>query len=278
MKTIALLPILTYPEPNPEMVVPRAVAMAAALGAQLHALAINVEIRSISNALSRKMIDVPKMTQEAEALCRERGDAFLAKVVEEAKRAGVDITTGAVASNAPSLNDTAAVQARYHDFVLCALEANNSTSRRTAQTIVFGSGRPTILLPAGDPVTKLHNVAIAWDGSRVAARAVADAHHVLRRASKITVLTVTGEKFLDETDAARRLAQGLSARGLSAEAMAFGTEDCPVEVSLQKRALEIGADLMVMGAFGHSRLRDFVLGGATKGILTDLRLPILLSH
>ena len=278
MKTIALLPILTYPEPNPEMVVPRAVAMAAALGAQLHALAINVEIRSISNALSRKMIDVPKMTQEAEALCRERGDAFLAKVVEEAKRVGVDITTGAVASNAPSLNDTAAVQARYYDFVLCALEANNSTSRRTAQAIVFGSGRPTILLPEVEPARKLHNVAIAWDGSRVAARAVADAHHVLRRASKITVLTVTGEKSPQERDAAERLAQGLNAHGLSAEAMAFATEDCPVEVSLQERALEIGADLMVMGAFGHTRLRDFVLGGATKGILTDLRLPILLSH
>ena len=101
---------------------------------------------------------------------------------------------------------------------------------------------------------------------------------MLRRASKITVLTVTGEKPLQERDAAERLAQGLNARGLSAEAMAFGTEDCPVEVSLQERALEIGADLMVMGAFGHTRLRDFVLGGATKGILSDARLPIMLSH
>ena len=278
MKTIALLPILTYPEPNIEMIVPRAVAMAAAVGAQLHALAINVEIRSISNALSRKLVDVPKMTQEAEALCRERGDAFLAKVVEEAKRAGVDSTTGAVASNAPLLNDTAVIEARYHDFVLCAWEANNSTSRRTAQAIVFGSGRPTILLPEVEPARKLDKVAIAWDGSRVAARAVADAHHVLRRASKITVLTVTGEKSLQETDAAERLAQGLHARGLSAEAMSFVSEDCPVEVSLQERALEIGADLMVMGAFGHTRLRDFVLGGVTKGILSDVRLPILLSH
>ena len=278
MKTIALLPVITYPEPNPEMVVPRAVAMAAALGAQLHALAINVEIRSISNALSRKMVDVPKMTQEAEALCRERGEAFLAKVVEEAKRAGVDTTTGAVASNAPLLNDTAAIQARYHDFVLCAWEANNPTSRKTAQAIIFGSGRPTILLPEVEPARKLDKVAIAWDGSRVAARAVADAHHVLRRASKITVLTVTGEKSLEETDAAALLVQGLNARGLSAEALTFGAEDRPIEVSLQERALEIGADLMVMGAFGHSKLRDFVLGGATKGILSDVRLPILLSH
>ncbi|RWO03626.1 MAG: universal stress protein [Mesorhizobium sp.] len=278
MKTIALLPVITYPEPNPEMVVPKAVAMAAALGAQLHALAINVEIRNISNALSRRLVDVPKMTREAEALCRDRGEAFLAKVVLEAKRAGVDSTTGAVASNAPLLNDTAATQARYYDLVLCAWEAKNPTSRTTAQAIIFGSGRPTILLPEVEPVTKLHSVAIAWDGSRVAARAVADAHQVLRRASKITVLTVTGEKSLQETDAAQCLAQGLNLRGLSAETMPFVSEDCPVEVSLQERAIEIGADLMIMGAFGHTRLRDFVLGGATKGILSDVRLPIMLSH
>ncbi|RWO29304.1 MAG: universal stress protein [Mesorhizobium sp.] len=278
MKTIALLPVITYPEPNPEMVVPRAVAMAAALGAQLHALAINVEIRNISNALSRRLVDVPKMTREAEALCRDRGEAFLAKVVLEAKRAGVDSTTDAVTSNAPLLNDTAAIHARYYDLVLCAWEENNPTSRTTAQAIIFGSGRPTILLPEVEPVTKLHSVAIAWDGSRVAARAVADAHQVLRRASKITVLTVTGEKSLQETDAAQRLTQGLNLRGLSAEAMPFVSEDCPVEVSLQERAIEIGADLMIMGAFGHTRLRDFVLGGATKGILLDVRLPIMLSH
>jgi nucleotide-binding universal stress UspA family protein len=278
VKTIALLPVITYPEPNPETSVPGAVAMAAALGAQLHALAINVEIRSVSNALSRSLIDVPKMTREAEALCRDRGEAFLAKVVEEGNRAGVDITTGTVASNAPLLNDTAAIQARYHDFVLCGWESHNPTSRMTAETIIFGSGRPTILLGEGKPTRKLDNVAIAWDGSRVAARAVADAHHVLRRASKITVLTVTGEKSLEQMDAAALLVQGLHARGLSAGALTFEAEDRPIEVSLQERALEIGADLMVMGAFGHSRLRDFVLGGATKGILSDLRLPVLLSH
>ena len=278
MKTTALLPVITYPEPDPEVIVPRAVAMAAALGAQLHALAINVEIRSISNALSQRLLDVPKLTQEAEALCRARGEAFLAKVVEEGVRAGVEITTGAVASHAPLLNDTAAVQARYHDFVLCGWEAHNPTSRMTAETIIFGSGRPTILLPEVELAKKLDNVAIAWDGSRVAARAVADARQLLHRASTITVLTATGEKPLEEMDAAALLVQGLHARGLPAKARTFEAEDRPIEASLQEHALESGADLMIMGAFGHSKLRDFVLGGATKGILSDVRLPILLSN
>ena len=147
-----------------------------------------------------------------------------------------------------------------------------------AEAIIFGSGRPTILLPERGSVRKLDNVAIAWDGSRVAARAVADAHPLLSRASRITVLTVTDEKPLEEQDAAERLAQGLRSRGLTVQAMPFSAEDYPIDVSLQERAREIGADLMVMGAFGHTRVRDFVLGGATRGILTDLRLPILLSH
>jgi nucleotide-binding universal stress UspA family protein len=278
MKTIALLPVITYPEPNLEGVAPRAVAMAAALGAQLHALAINVEIRSISNALSRSLVDVDKMTLEAEALCRDRGEAFLAKVVEEAKRVSVDVITGAVSSNAPLLADTAAIQGRYHDFVICGWEANDPTCRMTAEAIIFGSGRPTILLPDVKPARKLDNVTIAWDGSRVAARAVADAHQVLHHASTITVLTVTDEKPLEQMDAAALLVHGLNARGLSAKALTFEADDRPIEVSLQERALEIGAELMIMGAFGHSRLRDFVLGGATKGILSNVRLPILLSH
>jgi nucleotide-binding universal stress UspA family protein len=218
------------------------------------------------------------MTRDAEALCRERGEALLAQAVEEAKRAGVDTTTGAIASNAPALNDTAAIQARYHDFVLCSWKADNPTNKKTAETIIFGSGRPTILLPEAEPARKLRNVAIAWDGSRVAARAVADAHQVLRRASNITVLTVMREKPLEQMDAAALLVQGLHARGLAAKALTFEAKDRPIEVSLQEHALEIGADLMIMGAFGHSKLRDFVLGGATKGILSDVRLPILLSH
>jgi nucleotide-binding universal stress UspA family protein len=277
MKTTALLPVITYPETSPDAAIPRILAMAAALGAKLHALALNVEVRSISNALSRKLVDVSKMTREAEAQCRDRGEAFLAKVVEGAKQAGVDITTGAVASNATLLNDTAAIEARYHDFVLCAW-ANNPTARLAAEAITFGSGRPTILLPEADPLRELRNVAIAWDGSRVAARAVADAHEVLRGASRITVFTVMDEKPLPEANTAERLARGLNARGLSAEAMLLSPGDGPIEVLLQERALEIGADLMVMGAFGHTRLRDLVLGGATKGILRDVRLPILLSH
>jgi nucleotide-binding universal stress UspA family protein len=148
----------------------------------------------------------------------------------------------------------------------------------TAEAVVFGSGRPTILVPELAQPGPVDHVAIAWDGSRVAARAVADAAPMLQRAAKISVLTVVGEKPLSEKDPGVRLAASLQKRGLSAEAMEIGAEDNPISSTLQQRAIELGAALLVMGGYGHSRVRDFVLGGATEGVLGDLEMPVLLSH
>ncbi|MER8678037.1 MULTISPECIES: universal stress protein [unclassified Mesorhizobium] len=146
----------------------------------------------------------------------------------------------------------------------------------TVNAVLFGSGRPTIILPEDANVGAIDHVIIAWDGSRVAARAVADAHAFLQCASKITVLTVTDEKSL--RDIGERLALSLRKRGFPAEGISIDLEDRPIGVTLQARAVSMGADLLVMGAYGHSRMRDFVVGGATKSVLGDLRLPVLLSH
>jgi len=92
------------------------------------------------------------------------------------------------------------------------------------------------------------------------------------------VLTVIGEKRLADDKAGARLAAGLRERGFVAEDLTIDAEDCPVAVTLQEHAIAHGADLLVMGGYGHSRIRDFVLGGATQGTLDDLRLPVLMSH
>ena len=107
---------------------------------------------------------------------------------------------------------------------------------------------------------------------------MADATPFLERASKISVLTVVDEKPLKEAHGAERLAAGLKKRGLVAEGISIRAEDCPIGVSLQEHAIERGAKLLVMGGYGHSRVREFVLGGATEDVLDDLRLPILISH
>lgn len=176
------------------------------------------------------------------------------------------------------LGDTAAKHARYFDLSLIGWEAGNSTSRMTAEAVIFGSGRPVILLPELSHVSSIDHVAIAWDGSRVAARAVADARILLERAARISIITILDEKPLTEKDAGERLAEGLRRHDLDAEVVLIEAEDCPIAETLQRSAIGRGCKLLVMGGYGHSRMREFVLGGATRGVLSDLLLPVLLSH
>lgn len=122
------------------------------------------------------------------------------------------------------------------------------------------------------------HVAIAWDGSRVAARAVADAWPFLAKATAISIMCVTDEKALPHRDVGARLADYLGKHGLQTTVSDVATGERPIAETLQTHVLGIGAGVLVMGGFGHSRVRDFVLGGATSGILRDLKLPALISH
>jgi nucleotide-binding universal stress UspA family protein len=101
---------------------------------------------------------------------------------------------------------------------------------------------------------------------------------LLREPARVSVLSVTDEKPFEHDDACERLAVVLRDRGIAAEGHALRAEDCPIGVTLQERAIELGAQLLAMGGYGHSLVREFVLGGATKDVLNDLRLPVLLSH
>ncbi len=278
MNLQAFVPFVTYPEANTDACAMHVVSLAASLNAVLHAVAINVDIPNVSNALSTFLLDTPTMIREAEAGSRQRGQHLLDMVKEKAADAGVDVTTAAIAAPIATLAENAATRARYYDLSFVGWEASNTTSRTTAEAVVFGSGRPTILLPELSDVAAFEHVAIAWDGGRVAARALADARPFLQHASRISVITVLGEKPLKEQDVGDRLADVLRERGLDATAVPVKAQDCPIAETLQQTAIERGARLLIMGGYGHSRIRDFVLGGATAGVLSDLLMPVLLSH
>lgn len=277
MKLQAFLPLVTHPDPNSEAIADNAAAVAVWLGATLHARVLNADIPVPSGALSGILMDVQSRVRDAEALSRRHGDRLLEKVAAAAARQGVALTSDTEAAPIAMLGERAAEHARYHDLALAGWEAGNPTSRMTAEALIFGAGRPSLVLPELAARQSFANVAIAWDGTRTAARAVADALPFLQRSSRIQVLTVAGEKPLAD-DAGARLAAGLRERGFAADAQTINAEDCPVAVTLQERAIAAGADLLVMGGYGHSRLRDFVLGGATESALSDLRLPTLMSH
>lgn len=278
MRPQFLLPLTTYPDANGDAVAANGVAVAARFGADLHALALEADIPPVSNALSRVLLDVPEMIRDAESLSARRGAHLLARVEEAAAASGVTLTRETAAAGIALLGDLAATRARYFDLALLGWETNNPTSRATAEAVVFGSGRPALLMPDWHRIDAIDSIAIAWDGSRVAARAVADAAPFVQRAKSITVLTVVDEKPLGESQLGEMLAAGLVRRGLPARASGAEAQGRDIGTVLQEQAIAAGAQVLVMGGYGHSRIRDFVLGGATEGVLGDLRLPVLFSH
>lgn len=278
MKHMAAVYLATYPEANSAKIAANSVALVKQIGAALHAVVINVDIPDVSNALSTYLLDLPYKIAEAEATSRKHGKALLEAITQEAARGGASLTTQELTAPPALMSNLAAEHSRYFDICLVGWAPANQTARMLAEAILFGSGRPTLLLPDSTDVGPFEHVVIAWDGSRVAARAVADAQAFLRGSSTITVVTVTDEKPLPGQGIGERLALGLRTRGLVAEAISIQAGDRSVATALQDHALKIGGKLLVMGGYGHSRIRDFVLGGATDGVLADLRLPVLLSH
>src|SRR5690606_1008056 len=236
MKIEAFLPLVTHTDPNADTIAGNAVAVAALIGADLNVLAVNVAIPPVSNALSRFLLDVPDMIRQAETTSRKHGERLVEAVEEAAKAAGVTVAVETMTDTPPLMGATAALRARYHDIALVGLEADNPTSRSTAESVVFGSGRPVVLLPETLDAADFDHVAIAWDGSRVAARAVTDARPFLARARRVSVLTVVDEKPLAAEDG-ERLAASLRRAGLEAEAVKLTGRNAAVARTLQEGAL-----------------------------------------
>ena len=144
---------------------------------------------------------------------------------------------------------------------------------------LFDSGRPMLVVPyIQQGGLKLDRVLVCWDGSRNASRAIADALPFLARAKAIDVLVVgQGRDRGDEIPGAD-IAQHLARHGLNINLKRIVAPDSDVANTILSYAANSSADLIVMGGYGHSRLREFVLGGATRGILQTMTVPTLMSH
>jgi nucleotide-binding universal stress UspA family protein len=149
------------------------------------------------------------------------------------------------------------------------------------EEVVLGSGRPVVVIPyAGDFAEVGRRVLVAWNGSREAARALHDAMFLMEGAEAVTVIEADPPAVgagLPIADAAA-VAAMLTRRGIKATAETETASDIGVENLLLSRAADLSADLLVMGAYGHSRLREFVLGGVSRGIFRHMTVPVLMAH
>ncbi len=180
-------------------------------------------------------------------------------------------------------SDLLARHARYSDLIVAAqpdLDATDGARGRLLQELVLGAGRPLLLVPAiGAPPAFGRRAMIAWDAGREAARAVADALPLLRRAESVEVVTIdaarTGRHGEEPgADIARHLAR----HGVKVEVEQLRSGSLSVGDLLLNRAADRGLDLLVMGAYAHSRLRDLVLGGVTRHLMAHMTLPVFMAH
>jgi nucleotide-binding universal stress UspA family protein len=149
-----------------------------------------------------------------------------------------------------------------------------------ATDVVMGCGRPAIIFPfIGAPPVLGQRVLVAWDGGREAARTVNDALPILKRAHAVTVLSVNPDVTSeDKRDAGADISLHLARHGVKVTAARTIARQTPVGDVILADVADNSIDLLVMGAYGHSRLREWALGGVTRHILTHMTVPVLLSH
>jgi nucleotide-binding universal stress UspA family protein len=143
---------------------------------------------------------------------------------------------------------------------------------------LFASGRPVIIVPAAaEKIAVAGTVVAAWDGSAEAARAFNDALTFLRAPKRVVLLVGVPEECGEELEVNDMVAH-LKRRGVAAEVVRFCTGDGDVGKTILAKAKELDADMIVMGAFHHSRWREFILGGVTLTMLEEATIPLFMAH
>lgn len=269
------LPILTFPDATTNATIVRAIDFVATLGGQLTVQAAEVDIRDVANVMADALIDVSSMIASAEATSHARAEDLLGQAVVAAGRVNLPVAQQRLRTRPELVAALFATAARTFDYTVIAGVGDGHDE--LAEAALFGSGGPIILMSDSDVAVHLEVAAVAWDGSPAAARAMRDAIPILEKAKKVVVLTVTDDKPLNgATNEA--LAEYLHLKGLRVEFSIVERGQQSIGECLQSAAVDAGAGLMVMGGYGHNRIREWVLGGATKHSIAKRRVTVLMSH
>jgi nucleotide-binding universal stress UspA family protein len=250
-----------------------AATVAAAQKAHLAALHV-MEKPYTPAAISRAMPSAVLEWQES--LMRERAEAAKKAVDAAQRRSGADIEWRLVRGETIP---AALLHSRYADLVVTSQTASeDDTGDLMAEELVMGSGRPVLVVPRyGKFQTVGERVLIAWNRTRESTRAVHDAMPFLTKAKSVRIMEVNPDRD-DKHIAGADIAVHLARHGVNAEVGATTAEDIRAGDVLLSRAADLGADLLVMGAYGHSRLREYTFGGVTLHLLQHMTIPVLLSH
>jgi len=271
-----LLALASYPEPTPASVIEDAVSVAAALGAHIAAVSCEMHVQVPGHFISGSVVGLPGIIAGEVGKSRRNAQDLIAAFEAAAAKFGLSRESMLQKCKSFEVPNLLVEFARLRDLTIM----QQSHDRWYAEAVIFGSGRPTLVLPQ-NPRSRpfgLGTVAVAWDFSRAAARAVSDGLPLLEQAKKVRVVTILNEKNLDNKHSSEELSKNLSRHGIDVVLDRVDARGRPIGEVLEAYVAAHDVDLLAMGAYGHSRLREFVLGGATRSLLSKPPLPILFSH
>jgi nucleotide-binding universal stress UspA family protein len=258
-----------------------AVRLAEQHGAYLTGVYPIVEI-PLLNAIRERIPRDLRASMDAEA--QRQAEAALEGFREAAERRGVAYEARTDHALDTTLASVLSMHARYADLVVLGQVNPDEppyVSRHLPEEVVLSSGRPALIVPhdwAPGPLGE--RVIVAWDASREAARAVSDAMPILEQAASVLVVSINpistplGHGELPGVDIALHLAR----HGVEVEVRSIEIDEIDVGEALLPFAADGARDLLVMGAYGHSRIRELVLGGVTRAVLAHMTLPVLMAH
>ncbi len=255
-----------------------AVSVAAALEAHIAGIAFAYDpIVPVSGSgyIPAEIIETQQRDNEASA--KAAIDRFNAATA----RAGVSAEPITLSASFAGAGDQFGRIARRFDLAIIGQTDPEKTAveEMIAESALFDSGRPVIMVPYIQKAPlKLDNVMVCWDGSRPAARAIADAMPLLERAGAVEVVIVANERGKQDEIAGADMGQHLARHGLNVDVKRIAAGSIDIADTLLSHAADSSADFIVMGGYGHSRLREFVLGGVTHSILRSMTVPALMSH
>ena len=223
----------------------------------------------------------PEIIESQRAEGENAANAVIARFEESARRAGLSAQSRMISTSLAGAADVFGRIARRFDLAVVGQAEPDTVAPQELiiEAALFESGRPVLVVPyIQKQGLKLDRVLVCWDASRNAARAIADAMPFLRRSKAIDVIVVATERPKSDELPGADIAHHLARHELEVDLKRIVSGGTDVASTILSYAADSAADFIVMGGYGHSRLREFILGGATRGILSAMTVPTLMSH
>jgi len=270
-----LLPLIGDATRSTIGAIEKSVALASRLDARITALALETE----ADALPPTVADVLGAVEVVQTAPAAR--ALLAAFQAAAMRCEARSEQRLEGSTIAGMMDAVAKEARLKDISVVPIKPNDSFSEKLVERLLFETGRPVLVCPEAivDAIgTAFKDIAIAWDHTAPAARAVGDALPLLKKAARVRIVTATDRATDAQRDSGAALRRHLMAHGIEAQLDTIAIDGSSVGKVFGAYVDENAIDLLVMGGYRHSPVNEWFWGGMTNTIINDPPCWVLLSH